>query len=85
MLPATLGRALLFLLGFWLALAVVGEHARAGDSWPQFRAPGGQGRADDAELPLHGSEGRGVRWKSPIRFSRFWLQRGWSTSGFTFA
>jgi len=45
----------------------------AGDSWPEFRGPGGQGHSSTTGLPLHWSEDRNVRWKTPIH------GRGWST------
>ena len=33
------------------------------DNWSNFRGPGNQGRADNAKLPLHWSEGEQVSWK----------------------
>jgi outer membrane protein assembly factor BamB len=56
-----------------LSLAMLAAAARGGDAWPQFRGPGGQGHADDAELPLTWSEAEGVAWKTPI------VGRGWSS------
>ncbi|HYO26391.1 MAG TPA: PQQ-binding-like beta-propeller repeat protein [Lacipirellulaceae bacterium] len=47
--------------------------SRADRSWPQFRGPGGQGIANDAELPLTWSESEGVRWKTALP------GRGWSS------
>ena len=45
----------------------------AGDNWPQFRGPGGDGRSDARDLPLHWSETQNVVWKTPIH------DRGWSS------
>jgi outer membrane protein assembly factor BamB len=47
--------------------------AQAGDNWPQFRGPDGQGHAEAAQLPLTWSETEHVRWKTPIH------DRGWSS------
>jgi outer membrane protein assembly factor BamB len=68
----TLGRCGLVLLA---SLAAPASLALAGDSWPQFRGPDGQGRADDASLPLHWSEteGENIVWKTPLP------GRGWSS------
>lgn len=41
--------------------------------WPDFRGPEGQGHAAGAVLPLHWSESKNVRWKTPVH------GRGWST------
>jgi outer membrane protein assembly factor BamB len=64
--------ATLELLGLLVALAMP---ALAGDSWPQFRGPDGQGRADDEALPLHWSESEGenIVWKTALS------GRGWSS------
>jgi outer membrane protein assembly factor BamB len=51
-----------------LAAAVV-----AGDNWPRFRGPHGDGHADAAKLPLTWSESENVVWKTPIH------DRGWSS------
>ncbi|MBI1368787.1 MAG: PQQ-binding-like beta-propeller repeat protein [Planctomycetes bacterium] len=46
----------------------------AGDDWPQFRGPTGQGHVtSDAELPLHWSATENVTWKQTIP------GRGWSS------
>lgn len=34
--------------------------------WPQFRGPDGQGRIDQASVPIRWSEEQNVRWKVPI-------------------
>lgn len=46
-----------------LALAAMG---RAGESWPQFRGPDGQGHSDAVRLPLTWSETENIAWKTPI-------------------
>jgi outer membrane protein assembly factor BamB len=45
----------------------------AGENWPQFRGPEGNGHSDARGLPLHWSETRNVVWKTAIR------GRGWSS------
>ena len=45
----------------------------AGDNWPQFRGPSGQGHSDARGLPLSWSETENVTWKVPIP------GRGWSS------
>ncbi|HEX4150417.1 MAG TPA: PQQ-binding-like beta-propeller repeat protein, partial [Pirellulales bacterium] len=52
------------LLLAWLLL--VPAAAWAGDDWPQFRGPDGQGHAPDATPPLAWSEQENVRWKTPL-------------------
>jgi outer membrane protein assembly factor BamB len=47
--------------------------AEAGDVWPQFRGPGGQGHADAAKLPINWSEDEHVTWKTEIP------GKGWSS------
>jgi len=47
--------------------------AQAGDSWPQFRGPEGNGHSDARDLPLNWSETKNVVWKTPIH------DRGWSS------
>jgi outer membrane protein assembly factor BamB len=47
--------------------------AAAADNWPRFRGPRGEGRADDARLPLTWSEKKNVVWKTPIH------DKGWSS------
>jgi outer membrane protein assembly factor BamB len=59
-----------------LAAAIVFDSsclASAGDNWPQFRGPDGQGHAASSRLPLTWSETEHVRWKTPIH------DRGWSS------
>jgi hypothetical protein len=38
----------------------------AGDDWPQFRGPDGQGHADAAELPLHWNEQSNITWRTAL-------------------
>jgi outer membrane protein assembly factor BamB len=45
----------------------------AGDHWPQFRGPDGNGHSDAVGLPLHWSETKNIVWKIPIH------DRGWSS------
>ena len=62
---------------------VLASSVAAGDDWPQFRGPGGQGHADAAELPLSWSESdnsesdngesKNIIWKTPLP------GRGWSS------
>jgi outer membrane protein assembly factor BamB len=51
-----------------LAAAVI-----AGDTWPQFRGPHGDGHADATKLPLTWGEKENVVWKTAIH------DRGWSS------
>src|SRR5437762_14031744 len=57
---------LLFVAGF---LSV----ASAGENWPQFRGPDGDGVSDATGLPLTFSDTENVRWKTPIH------GKGWSS------
>jgi outer membrane protein assembly factor BamB len=45
----------------------------AGDAWPEFRGPHGDGHADASVLPLHWSETLNIQWKTPIH------DKGWSS------
>ena len=56
-----------------LALALSTTTASAGESWPQFRGPAGDGHSDATGLPLNWSETENVTWKTPIH------DRGWSS------
>lgn len=38
----------------------------AGNSWPQFRGPDGQGHSGAVNLPLRWSESQNIRWKVPL-------------------
>jgi outer membrane protein assembly factor BamB len=50
-----------------------GGIALAGENWPQFRGPDGQGHADSTGLPLRWSESQSVAWKTEIP------GQGWSS------
>ncbi len=56
-----------------LLLTIFTSHATAGDNWPQFRGPTGDGLSDAVGLPLTWSEAENVAWKTPIH------DRGWSS------
>src|SRR6185295_20158100 len=45
---------------------VLMSRAHAGDNWPQFRGPEGNGLSDAKGLPLTWSEEKNVKWKTPI-------------------
>jgi len=56
------------------SLALAGPAAPATQgSWPDYRGPGLDGRAERAAVPLEWSETRHVRWRTPVH------GRGWST------
>ncbi len=56
-----------------LVLAIVAPIAAAGENWPQFRGPSGDGHSDSTNLPVAWSETENVVWKTPIH------DRGWSS------
>jgi outer membrane protein assembly factor BamB len=66
--PPAVCRILLIFLLYSPAAA-----ARAGENWPQFRGPAGDGHSDAVELPLTWSETENVAWKTAIE------GRGWSS------
>jgi outer membrane protein assembly factor BamB len=47
----------------WLLLTSLGL---AGENWPQFRGPNGDGKSDSVGLPKTWSETEHIRWKTPI-------------------
>jgi outer membrane protein assembly factor BamB len=47
--------------------------APAGENWPQFRGPQGEGRSDATGLPVRWGEKENVVWKTPIH------DKGWSS------
>jgi outer membrane protein assembly factor BamB len=55
----------------FLFLAVISDTVCAGDNWPQFRGPSGDGRTDAVGLPLTWSETENIKWKTPIH-GRAW-------------
>ena len=54
----------------WISIAAATPAAAA---WPEFRGPGGQGLAREANAPLRWGEGRNIAWSAPIP------GRGWSS------
>jgi outer membrane protein assembly factor BamB len=56
-----------------VALFLVVALLEAGENWPQFRGPGGDGLADARDLPTHWSETENIRWKVAIH------DKGWSS------
>lgn len=57
---------------FWMAVTLAAA-AGAGETWPEFRGPRGDGQADAPRLPVTWSETENVVWKTPIH------DRGWSS------
>jgi outer membrane protein assembly factor BamB len=55
----------------WPLAAVLLAAPPGRTDWPEFRGPDGTGRASARSLPLAWSEGRNVRWKTPIH-GRAW-------------
>src|SRR5689334_20594303 len=47
--------------------------SHAGENWPQFRGPSGDGISDAKDLPVTFSETENLRWKTPIH------DKGWSS------
>ncbi len=41
-------------------------HSIAGESWPDFRGPAGDGHSGSKGTPLHWGEGKNVTWKTKI-------------------
>jgi outer membrane protein assembly factor BamB len=56
-----------------LALALFTANVFAGDNWPEFRGPAGNGQSDSKGLPVTWSETEHVKWKTPIH------DKGWSS------
>jgi len=56
-------------LSFFFAFSLFGLNA--GDNWPQFRGPNGDGLSDSRGVPLTWSEQKNVRWKTSVR-GRAW-------------
>jgi len=52
-------------IGFWVA-ALAASGAAAGEVWPEFRGPAGNGHADCRGLPVTWSETDNVAWKTAI-------------------
>src|SRR5687768_2134664 len=49
-----------------LALMLFPTSLFAGENWPQFRGPTGQGHSDARDLPAEWSESQGVAWQTSI-------------------
>jgi outer membrane protein assembly factor BamB len=56
-----------------VAACLLSTAALAGDNWPQYRGPHGDGASDSTGLPLTWSEKDNVVWKTPIH------DKGWSS------
>lgn len=56
-----------------LTIVVPASVTHAGDAWPMFRGPKGDGSVEGSTLPRAWGEDRNVLWKTPIP------HRGWST------
>jgi outer membrane protein assembly factor BamB len=59
----------------WLALVLLASVATApaGDNWPGYRGPAGDGRSDSKNLPTTWGEGENIHWKAAIH------GKGWSS------
>jgi outer membrane protein assembly factor BamB len=58
---------------------------QAGDNWPQFRGPSGDGASDSTGLPLRWSEKENIKWKTAIHDRGLsspvvWGQQIWMTT-----
>jgi outer membrane protein assembly factor BamB len=67
------------------ALFILTESMVAGENWPQFRGPGGNGISDAKNLPITWSETENISWKTAIRGKAWsspviWGQQIWMTS-----
>lgn len=56
-----------------LAMTVTLNTVSAGDLWPEWRGPGGQGVSDAKNLPVSWSETENIQWKVKVP------GKGWST------
>jgi outer membrane protein assembly factor BamB len=62
-----------WLIFLFLSALLYPSRASAGDNWPEFRGPLGNGHADATGLPVRWSETENIRWKTPIH------DKGWSS------
>ncbi len=67
-------------------LALAGGIAAAGDTWAEFRGPGGTGHSDAVGLPREWSETQNVVWKTAIHGKGYsspvvWGKQIWMTTG----
>ena len=56
-----------------VVLLLLTAPAAAGNDWPEFRGPDGQGHSAESGLPAAWSESQNIEWKTPVP------GRGWST------
>jgi outer membrane protein assembly factor BamB len=56
-----------------IAIALFSVPAQAGDNWPQFRGPSGDGTSDSTGLATTWSETQNVKWKTTLH------DKGWSS------
>jgi outer membrane protein assembly factor BamB len=75
---------------FWLSAVatLLSTFVHAGENWPQFRGPNGDGVSDAKELPLTWSETNHVKWKTPIHGKAWsspviWGKQIWMTTANT--
>src|SRR5579871_1531250 len=54
-------------------LAASSPTLRAGNNWPEYRGPSGNGQSDSKGLPTSWDEQTNVKWKAPIH------DKGWSS------
>ena len=57
----------------FLALILSTAAVPAGDTWPQYRGPAGNGQADARNVPVTWSEKENIRWKVAVH------DKGWSS------
>jgi len=68
-----------------LLFALAGGSVLAGETWPQFRGPDGNGVADARGLPVQFSETNGLKWQTPIHGKAWsspviWSNQVWLTT-----
>jgi outer membrane protein assembly factor BamB len=68
-----------------LLLALAGGSIFAGETWPQFRGPDGNGQTDARGLPIEFSATNGVKWQTPIHGKAWsspviWSNQVWLTT-----
>lgn len=69
----------------FLAVVVCTSFLRAGDNWPQYRGPNGDGHSDSKGLPLTWGETENVKWKTPVHGKAWscpvvWGNQVWMTT-----
>src|SRR5262249_12818569 len=70
--PSQPGRTMRSCLPLIVSAFLTAE-AAAGETWPQFRGPRGEGRTDAVGLPVRWGEKENIVWKTPIH------DKGWSS------